>query len=66
MKFEDTKIEEDWYDEANSEGRDERNSAEDELSHDMKGSEVDLWIKEVLERRGWRQNLWKLKKKTLA
>ena len=58
--------EEDWYDEANLEGRDEADSAEDDLSHDIKESEVDLMIEDVLERRSWRQNWWKLKKKTLA
>ena len=66
MKFEETKIEDEGIDVSNSEGRDEADSAEDELSHDMKGSEVDLWIEEVLEKRGWRQNWWKWKKKTLA
>ena len=52
MKFEETKIEDEGIDVSNSEGRDEADSAEDELSHDMKGSEVDLWIEEVLEKRG--------------
>ena len=66
LKCEDTMIEEDSYDVSNIEGRDERNSAEDEWSHDMEVTELDLRIEEVLERRGWRQNWWKLKEKTLA
>ena len=58
--------EEDWYDDSNLEGRDEGNSDVDEISHDIKESEVVLMIKEVSERRDWRQNIWKVKKKTLA
>ena len=57
--------EEDWYDEANLEGRDEADSAEDDLSHDIKESEVDLRIEEVLERRDWRQNYENWRKRLL-
>ena len=65
LKFEETNIEEDWYDDSNSEGRDVTDSAEDDLSHDVKGTEVDLMIKEVLERRGWRQNYENWRKRLL-